>query len=249
MHHRGQLVVGRREIYRRQRDLRTAIGRQIAELRQVASVSGRALAASAEIDAGHLSRIERGAAAASLDVLVAISACLGADLGVRLFPTAGPRLRDHLQAPMVEALLRRLHPRWMAVPELPVARARGVIDVAISPRSGGLGVACEAHSELRSLDLVMRRLQEKGLALAAIEGYGPTTSTLLLLRSTVRTRDVARLHEATLGAAFPARSRDLLEALAGPGSPWPGPGILWVRFEEGRVDLLDGPPRGIRVGR
>src|SRR5256885_1281030 len=136
--HSGQLLVGRREINRRQAKLRTAIGRQIGELREEAAVSGRALAAAAGIDPGHLSRIERGLAVASLDVLVSLAACLGADLGVRLFPTAGPRLRDRLQAPMIEALLRRLHRGWPAAPELPVVHARGVIDVALSLRAGGL---------------------------------------------------------------------------------------------------------------
>jgi transcriptional regulator with XRE-family HTH domain len=243
----GQLVIGRREIKRRQEQLRIGIGHQIRESREEASVSRKALATAAGIDPSYLFRIERGVAAATLDVLVSLSAGLGSDLSVRLFPTAGPRLRDHLQAPMIEALLRRLHERWTALPELPVIRARGVIDLAL--RQGGLAIACEAHSELRSIDLVVRRLREKTLALAELEGHGSETSSLLLLRSTARTRDLARLHEATLRAVFPARSSAVVEALTGPTAAWPGAGIAWVRLEAGKAQVLDEPPRGVRLGR
>lgn len=160
---RHRSPVGWRELRRRRDRLLDAVGRQVRELRLEGGVSQRALAASAGIDPAHLSRIERGLVVASLDVLTAVSASLGADLSLRLFPTAAPRLRDHLQAAMVEAIVRQLGPRWVATPELPVPIARGVIDLALRPRNGGIGVACEVQSQLRSLDLIQRRLAEKAL--------------------------------------------------------------------------------------
>jgi transcriptional regulator with XRE-family HTH domain len=239
-------IVGPREIARRHRQLRSSIGRQITELREEAGITVSELARGAGIDLGHLWRIEAGSANASLEVLVAIAATLGADLGTRLFPGSGPRLHDRFQAPMIEALLRHLDSRWMARPEFAVPSARGVIDLVLALRGGGLTIACECHSELRRLEQVLRRSNEKAIALEGPEG---SVSRLLLLRSTTATRDVARHYEATLAAAYPARSADALAALRGETADWPGPAIIWARLEGGRAQLLDGPPRGVRVGR
>jgi hypothetical protein len=185
---------------------------------------------------------------ASIAVLVAIAACLGADLGVRLFPVAGPRLHDRFQAPMIEALIRQLDHRWVARPEYAVPSARGVIDLVLGLRSGGLTIAYECHSELRRLEQVLRRSNEKAVALAGSDLPDATVSRLLLLRSTTETRDIARHFESTLAAAYPARSADALAALRDAAAVWPGPAIVWVRLEGGRADILDGPPRGVRLG-
>lgn len=240
--------IGVRELVRRQQRLRFRIGEQITELRTEAGISQATLARAVGIDAGHLSRIEHGRAHGSLEVLGRIAAGLGAEVGVRLFPAAGPRLRDRFQAPMIEALIRRLHSRWIASPELPVPRARGFIDLAIGLRGGSMGVACEGHSELRAIDVIVRRLREKALALADIGTVGPEVSTLLLVRSTEQTRNVVRLYAATLSAAFPARSEDAIAALTSPDRPWPGPALVWVRLEGGHAELLSRPPRGVTVG-
>jgi transcriptional regulator with XRE-family HTH domain len=239
---------GPRELARRVRSLRASVGRQVLEARTDAGVSRRQLAAAAGIDPAHLWRIESGSANASLEVLMAISACLGSDLGVRLFPGHGPRLHDRFQAPMLEALLRCLGPRWLPIPELPVPLARGVIDLVLRDRTTGLAIACEAQSELRRLEQVLRRLSEKAAALAALEPQPTGFSTVLLLRSTRETRALARLYESTLAAAFPARTQAVVAALSG-SDPWPGSAIVWVRLERGAAAILDRPPRKVRLGR
>ncbi len=240
--------IGARELARRQHRIRTFTGRQIGELRAEAGVSQAALAACAGIDPGHLSRIERGLANPSLEVVDRIAACLGAEVGIRLFPTSGPRIRDRFQAPMIEALIRRLHPGWKTWPELQVPLARGFIDLAMAKQVGP-GVACEAHSELRAIDTIVRRLREKAHALTELGTAGTDVSMLLLVRTTERTRAVARLYAATLAAAFPARAADAFAALTGPDRPWPGPATLWVRVDSGLAEVLDQPPRGVLVGR
>jgi hypothetical protein len=73
-------------------------------------------------------------------------------------------------------------------------------------------------------------------------------STLLLVRSTVSTRAIVATYSSTFAAAFPARSADAVEALAGNGA-WPGAAIVWARLEQGRAVILEAPPRGVRVGR
>jgi hypothetical protein len=61
-------------------------------------------------------------------------------------------------------------------------------------------------------------------------------------------RSSANAFESTLRAAYPARTSDVVEALVGT-SPWPGAGIAWIRVDGADVRLLDGPPRGVRLGR
>lgn len=241
-------IVGKREVTRRQLRLRQAIAAQILEMRLEAGATLRNLAAATAVDSGHLSRIERGLAAPSIDALVAIAAVLGADVGVRLFPNVGPRLRDHLQAPIVEAVVRRLGNDSHGTPEYPVPKARGVIDLLVRNRRSSFAIACEVHSQLRSVDLVLRRLHEKTLALEDEAGYRQTSS-LLVVRSTTRTRELVRLHQATFAAAFPGRCRDAVAALAGDTDAWSGPTLLWARLDGGRAEILDSPPRGVPVGR
>lgn len=244
-----QLPIGARELARRQRRVREYIGTQILELRLESGISQVNLAAAAGIDHAHLSRIERGLVQSSVDVLVAIAVALGADLGIRLFAGAGLRIRDRLQAPIVEALIRFLHPRWRPMPELAVPKARGFIDLAIGLRDGAAGVACEVHSELRAIDTIQRRAFEKASALAELGIVGANVTPLLVFRSTSATREIVRAHEATLEASFPASIESALAALRGGSATWPGPAILWARLENGRAKILEHSPRGIRLGR
>ena len=241
-------LLGARERNRTLRSLRTRIGRQIGEARIDVGVSIAALARCSGVDPAHLWRIEAGTANPSLGVLLAISSCLGMDLGVRLFPVASTRLHDRFQAPMVDALIRQLGAAWRPEPEVLVPTARGVIDLVLSRGLDSLVVACECHSELRRLEAVLRRLAEKEEALRAQIVANRKTSSLLLIRSTRATRDIAATFEATLAAAFPARTADVLGALRGTDA-WPGPGIVWAHIEGGKARILDGPPRGVRAGR
>ena len=149
---------------------------------------------------------------------------------------------------MVDALIRSVGSDWRSGPEVPVPSARGVVDLILRRSFDQLTVVCECHSEIRRLEFVIRRLAEKAEAIRGQVDSTGTLSTLLLLRSTAATRAVARTYEATLAAAFPARSADALAALRG-RTAWPGAAIVWARVEGGRAQILDGPPRGVRLGR
>ena len=150
-----------------------------------------------------------------------------------------------------------LNARWTPSPEVPVLRpARGVIDLVLHEQAARLLVATELQSALRRLEQQIRWHREKELSLpssdlwrrAARDGE-PATSRLLVVRSTVETRRLAREFEETLRAAYPARAADVVAALTSAAAPWPGPGIAWMRVEGGRAELLDGAPRGVRLGR
>jgi hypothetical protein len=157
---------------------------------------------------------------------------------------------------MEECVVRSLHRRWIPSPEVVVTKpARGVIDLVLGERSERLLVASEFHSQVRRLEQQVRWHREKEESLPSSQLWpfaaadGPaTTSRLLVLRSTAELRDLASTFEATLRAAYPARTRDVVASLTGV-APWPGPGIAWVRLDGGTGILLPDPPRGIRLGR
>ncbi|HEX7223820.1 MAG TPA: hypothetical protein VF231_11245 [Candidatus Limnocylindrales bacterium] len=70
-------------------------------------------------------------------------------------------------------------------------------------------------------------------------------SRVMLLRSTARTRDLARTFAATMRAAYPADAIDIRRALTDPAAQWPGDGILWARVEGTQTTILNGVPRGV----
>ena len=246
-----------REARYREVETRRAIGKALRGLREDASLTKSAVAAAAGIDRTFLGRVERGERASSLGVLTAVATVLGADLSLRVFSTAGPRIHDRFQAPMGEALARVVHARWTVDPEVPVTHpARGVIDVVLTDRIARTVVATELQSEIRRLEAQVRWHREKELSLASADLWPlvaaagpPATSRLLVVRSTRATREIADRFEETLEAAYPARTRDVIAALRSGDAPWPAPGIVWMRVEGGRAELLDGPPRGVRLGR
>jgi transcriptional regulator with XRE-family HTH domain len=245
----------RRERDRRLRSLRLRLGDELRQYRLDAGLTLTELATITGIDRSHLARVEGGVATPSLDALAAMSVALGVDLSIRCFPGTGPRLVDRFQAPMIESFLRGLHPRWSARLEVPVLTpVRGVIDAVIRDREAPTIVSTEFQSEFRRIEQQIRWNNEKALGLAVDHGRdGKSTqievSTLLVLRSTVATREVARTYEATLRSAFPAPYAAMLSALRSASAPWPGSGLLWMRVENGSAVLLDRPPRGVRVGR
>jgi transcriptional regulator with XRE-family HTH domain len=246
-------LIVERETARRLRLHNLQTGEELRRMRQDAGVSLRGLSAVTGLHPSFLARIEAGKVQASVPTLMRIGVALGADLSVRFFPGSGPRLRDRFQAPMIEGLLRAVHQRWSAEVEVGIRRpTRGVVDVLLHDRLSPTTVVGEALSGFHRLEAEVRwfgakadaitdRLREEGAADRHV-------SRLLILRSTVSTRAIAREFEATLTAAYPARSCDIFDALTGPGA-WPGSGIIWVRSTTTSAALLRFPPRGVRLGR
>lgn len=246
------------DVDRRTGDIYRAVADEVRHQREDADVSQAALARAAGISRGHLSRVESADLEASIRTLTAIARALGGDLGVKLYAGTGPAIRDRIQARMVERLLSDLHPRWHHFVEVPVHRpVRGVIDVVIGAPDGLL-VAVEAHSDLRRLEQQVRWAAEKSEALAETDvarfAAGPdgspvVISRLLMLRSTRRTRDLAREFRLTLAAAYPARVAEVFAALTTADRRWPGAGIAWVSVDGREARLMPTPPRGVALGR
>jgi transcriptional regulator with XRE-family HTH domain len=245
-----------RETARRSRKARIEHGEMIRIMRLDAGVSLSEVARVVDVHRSHIARIEAGKTRPSLDVLTAIGIALGADLSVRYFPGSGPRLHDRFQAAMAETFLRELDPRWLVDLEVPISHpSRGVIDIVLTDRIGPAIVASEAQSRLRRLEQQLRWMAEKAdglahrLTLETPAVTDRTISKLLILRSTVDTREIARRYQATLAAAYPARTEDVVEALTTHTAGWPGAGIVWMHVEGDKATLMRFPPRGVALGR
>jgi len=237
---------------RRSRELRRALGTDLRHAREDQGITLRRVADAAGIDPAHLTRIEGGNVAASVEVLQRVAAVLGGDVGVRYFPGTGATLRDHIQAAIVEALISGAHRVWRRAPEVAVHRpARGVIDLVLWRADKPTVVAVEVHSQIRRLEQLIRWTNLKRESLASSDLWpmlapddAAPTSSLLVLRSTAATRGIARDHAATLAAAYPADSRLAAESLL-QGSAWPGSAIVWADYGNGAATIRPVPPGGV----
>jgi transcriptional regulator with XRE-family HTH domain len=250
--------MGTREDQRRRRAkahaLTISIGADLRRSREDTGLTLRSVARAAGISAAHLSGIELGRSEASRTALVAIADVLGADLSVRLYPGTGPRIHDHIQARIIETLLNVSQPRWRPFLEVPVHHpARGYVDVVLSEARVPRLIATEVHSDLRRLEQQLRWAHEKTASLPSADLWRlfetpPEVHSMLILRSTARTRELVTQFAETFAVFYPAKARDIHAAIMG-AAPWPGSGLLWARVEGKGCVLLDGPPRGVAFGR
>lgn len=246
--------VSARARQRAYRDLTRRAGEELNAARLDLGWSQSELSRRSGVDQAVISRLEAGLATPSCASLVALSEAMGGRLTIRFYPGTGPRIRDFLQAPIAESLIRRLHPRWRPIPEVPVyAPVRGVVDVVLVDRLAPMAISTEVQSELRRLEQQLRWAAQKSDALPSSRLWAELPSAtqvarLMVLRSTRATRTVARAHSATLAAAHPAKTADALASLF-EGRAWPGNSLIWCELDRGTGRILDGVPRGIAVGR
>lgn len=218
----------------------------LRQAREDAGVSQRSLAVAAGLGPSAVREVEEGEHEPTIGVLSRLAAALGGELAVRFYPGTGPRIRDHIQAAMLDGLAAGLHRRWGSAPEVWITQPiKGVIDLLLTDHDGR-SIVCEAHSELRRIEQQVRWIGAKAQALT--QSTGPPPSSLLLLRDHPSVRAVVIQYSDYLATAFPARHRDAVQALTG-DAPWPGAAIVWMAVSKGVARLRDDPPRGVTVGR
>jgi transcriptional regulator with XRE-family HTH domain len=245
----SKTVIGRRAL-----ETRSRVATDIKQLREDAGASQRELAAEAGIDHALMSLIERGLREPSITVLTAIANALGADVSVRLYPGTGPRIRDPIQARIIETLIGLLHPRWDRMVEVPVLRpARGFIDLMLVDRPPTHVIATEAQSEFRRIEQLIRWANQKALSIPSAEFWDqlpgkPHIDRLMVVRSTRTNREVAIRFGETLRVAYPANARAAYRALTTDVQSWPGAALLWADVRGDGVTVMDRPPRGVSVG-
>jgi transcriptional regulator with XRE-family HTH domain len=239
----------------RARALRHSVAEQLKDLREERELSLRELGLASDVHPSVIARAETGEGNLTLQTLAKVATALGSEASLRLYPATGPRVRDHLQVRMIETLLEQLDPRWRARLEVPVYRpVRGVIDLVLLDPAAKEVVAGEAHSEIRRAERQLRWAAEKADALPSADGWpwtpGSTrTCRLLLLRSTTATRSLVGSAPHVFRAAFPGRTAAAVQSLTTGTAPFPDAAIVWVDLRGTASRLLDGPPRGIAVGR
>lgn len=215
-----------------------SFGQEVQRLREDSGLTRAALARAAGIDASYLGDIKAGSARPSHEICLRIAISLGADLPLRLYPSTGPVVRDRLQAPILEALLAGLHPRWHAFAEIATRRpSRGWIDAGLHDPRARVFVATEIQSELRRIEQLLRWSEAKADSVPSWEGWPrlgdePAISRLLIVRESRTNQAIAAEFRRVLRTAYPADPRDALAALRGPDA-WPGPALIWAARDGG----------------
>jgi len=185
------------------RVLRT-VADELREARLAAGVTQKLVATRGGMSRAELSRIERSAAPwLTIDHLCRLSAALGLDPSVRLYPVASP-LRDRAHLQLLDRLRVRLHAslRWQTEVPLPLSGDRRAWDAMI--QGARWRVAVEAETRLRDVQALMRRV--------ALKRRDGAVDTVVLLVADTRSNRAA-LRAAGPLPDFPADPASLLAAL------------------------------------
>jgi transcriptional regulator with XRE-family HTH domain len=242
------------------------LGRGVRALRRRRGWRQVDLAAAAGVSRSQVVRIEAGESAAMpVGVVERIAASAGGslDLLLRFHGEGLDRLLDEAHAGLVDtlvALLRGLG--WDVAVEVSFSRfgERGAIDVlAWHPVRRALAVF-EVKSVTPDIQAMLAGLDRKarlGPSIAAERGWeAAVVGRILVLGDTSTNRDRLTRHEATVGTALPAGTREVRRWLASPGAPGLA-GVLFLRDVRGagvpqrgrhRVRVRRTPPRSPGAG-
>lgn len=241
-------------IKERQAALRRSLAEEVRRVLDAEGVSLQALGKAVGVDPSQLSRFLRGKAGLSHEALVAVATGLGYDVSFRLFESTGPRIRDRLSAPMFDAVLGTLHPRWLPRLEVAVYRpVRGVIDLVLQDRETDDVVAGEGHSRLPSVEQQLRWAGQKADALPSARGWPwteapsePRIGRLLVLRSCRASHELVAALPALFRAAYPDPTEEAVAALRDGDRRWPGSAIVWVKVDGASTRVLASAPPATR---
>jgi transcriptional regulator with XRE-family HTH domain len=189
------------------RGLSRQVGGDLRDVRIGAGLSQMVVAGALGVSHTKVGRIERGEnIAVSLIDLARLSAVLGMDLSVRIFPVGDP-LRDAAHLALLERLRQRLSPSlgWRTEVPIPIPGDRRAWDAVI--RGLGWRTGVEAETRIRDAQAVARRIALK-------ERDGEVDHVVLLLADTKRNREALAVARDALRSAFPLDTRAMLAALA-----------------------------------
>ncbi len=192
-----------------------ATGRELRETRLDRGLSIAEVALASGLSVAHVSRLERGLLErVSVWHLTRLSAVVGLDLSIRLFPGGRP-IRDAAHVDLTRRFRAGLHRsiRWNGEVPLPIPGDRRAWDGVISTDQWRYGV--EIETACRDVQALLRRVGLK-VRDSGVDG------AILVLPATRRTRIL--LHEASdaLVGAFPVDGRRALELLAAGVDPGGG---------------------------
>lgn len=185
--------------------LRALLSREWRDLRLQAGLTQRTVAKAMGVSNATYGRIERGEAREiGLVRATLISAILGADLSVKMFP-AGPPVRDAAHAALITRFVRRVPALWRPTHEspMPIAGDQRAWDLRLE---GPVSVGVEA--ETRPMDL---QAMERAVHLKQRDSN--VGRAILLVADTERNRALLRAALPLLRPSFPLSTREVLHAL------------------------------------
>jgi len=177
-----------------------------------------------DTDRSVITRLEQGDPTVGAAIRSRACAVLGADFRMQLYPERSAMIYDAAHARLVERVISMAATGWMVEPEAPLPGRRSV-DLCLQSLCV---VLIEVESRLRRLEAIQRELHAKRDAVVLRFGPERCVHVVLALPPTNHHRALVRIHPALIAAAFPVSSAQIRRALATPGQPFPGDGILWI---------------------
>lgn len=176
------------------RELRLAAG-----LTQAAVARASGIARSTYADLEHGRTVEVSLLRASM-----VSAALGHDLSVKLYPS-GPPIRDVAHLRLLSLLVEQLSPAWRVTQEapIPIDGDRRAWDLRLD---GPTSIGIEAETRPGDLQAIQRSIHLK-------QRDSGVARVILLVRGTRRNRLLMREFVPALRAAFPLRTAEVMRAL------------------------------------
>ncbi len=221
------------------------IASALRELRRRSGMTQEQASIAAGVSPRVFRRVERlGTRGSTISTLRAVFAPFDARVNVSVWWYGADldRLLDAAHAALVERVIALLRRRgWRTAPEVTFSEygERGSIDVfGFQPTERACAVG-EIKSRFGSMEETNRRHDVKArlapkLCLERFGATPRTVSRLLVLPDDVTLRRVAARHEATLGAVYPARAREIRAWLRKPEGAISG---LWfLSFRTGTSD-------------
>jgi transcriptional regulator with XRE-family HTH domain len=209
----------------RARELARRFGLELRIARTAAGLTQKQVAVGSGVSQQIVSQAERGDIGLSLIARCQMTAAVGHELGLRLWPVEGVALRDSGQLALAEAILSALHVSWAARLEAPIATAdRRAADLLLT-RTDEV-VEIEIERTLVDLQGQLRAGQLKRESLA--ERFDLPVRLVIAVPDGARIRAKLAPFEDVLSRALPVPSREIASALR-MGRTIGGDGLLFVR--------------------
>jgi transcriptional regulator with XRE-family HTH domain len=208
----------------RARHLAQRFGRELRIARVGMGLTQRQLALRSGVSQGFVSLVERGLRTPSWPIACQLSAAVGCELSLKLFPAEGVGLRDSGQASLAEVIAEAAHPRWRARLEVPLGDgSRRAVDIGLDHEDEVVALEIERG-------LVDLQAQYRAATLKRNRIAGHESRPVRLVIGVPDTPAIARVlaaHDALIQRALPVPSRAIWSALHR-GTVVGGDGILLI---------------------
>lgn len=219
----------------RARYLAERIGRSLLDARTGSGLLQRDVAERAGISQSFYSRIELGRGSrASLETLAACALACDAQLAAFLEALPGaslPRDIEHVRRQQA-VIAHAAKGTWQAMPERPIdprAQRSRSVDVLLERAVAREIAVVEIEDLITDAGATFRGHADKVSALRREVGPGWTVAGLLVVRATVRNRNLVRELRTIIDARYPASSVAWIAALRSPDRPMPkADGMAWT---------------------